>query len=149
MSIEANIETNKAVVHRFCELLTAGKTPAVLDLMTDDVNYWILGDRTIIPSAGDHSKAAMKRIFDAMEERMVGPLTFTPKSLIAEGDQVALEAQSHGQLKNGRVYANRYHLRITLRDGKIAAIREYLDTQHVYATWYAPEPSNVVSATGT
>jgi ketosteroid isomerase-like protein len=144
-----SIETNKAIVHRFCELLSAGKTQAALDLMTEDVNYWILGNRDIIPSAGDHSKAAMKRIFDAMEERMTGALTFTPKSLIAEGDQVALEAESHGQLKNGRVYANRYHLRITLRDAKIAAIREYLDTQHVHATWYAPDPSNAVSATGT
>lgn len=134
-----SIETNKHVVAHFCELLTAGKTDAALDLMTDDVNYWILGDRAVTPSAGDHSKAAMKRIFDAMSDRMTGPLQFIAKSMIAEGDQVALEAQSHGALKNGRVYANTYHLRLTLRDGKIATVREYLDTQHVYATWYAPD----------
>lgn len=136
-----SIETNKRVVAQFCELLSAGKTAAALDLMTDDVNYWILGDRTVIPSAGDHSKSGMKRIFDAMDERMSGPFQFVAKSMIAEGDQVALEAESHGSLKNGRVYNNLYHLRLTLRDGKIASVREYLDTRHVYDTWYASEPA--------
>jgi uncharacterized protein len=132
-----SIESNKAVVAKFCELLSAGQTQAVLDLMTDDVNYWILGPKDLNPSAGDHSKAGMKRIFDAMHERMNGPMTFTPKSMIADGDQVALEAESYGELKNGRVYNNLYHLRITLRDGKMALIREYLDTLHVHQTWFA------------
>jgi uncharacterized protein len=145
-----SIEANKAVVVRFCELFTAGHTQAVLDLMTDDVTYWILGRRDIVPSAGEHSKSGMKRIFDAMSERLGGALSFTPKSLIAEGDEVAMEAESYGTLKNGRVYNNRYHLRLTIRDGKIAAVREYLDTQHVYETWYAPEPTSaVVGATGS
>jgi uncharacterized protein len=132
-----SIETNKAVVTKFCELLSAGQTQSVLDLMTDDVNYWILGPKDLIPSAGDHSKSGMKRIFDAMHERMKGPMAFTPKSMIADGDQVALEAESYGELKNGRVYNNRYHLRITLRDGKMASIREYLDTMHVHQIWFA------------
>lgn len=26
---------------------------------------------------------------------------------------------------------------MTLRDGQITAVREYLDTQQVYATWFA------------
>jgi uncharacterized protein len=142
-----SIETNKAIVTRFCELFSAGKMAAVLDLMSDDVNYWILGNREVVPSAGQHSKAGMKRIFDAMTERVCGPIAFTPKSMIAEGDHVALEAESYGELKNGRVYNNLYHLRITIRDGKITSVREYLDTQHVYATWYVPEqlPSEAVA----
>lgn len=135
-----SIDANKAVASRFCELFTAGQTQAVLDLMTDDVRYWILGRRDIVPSAGEHSKAGMKRIFDAMAERTEGPRSLTAKSLIAEGDQVAMEAESHLTLKNGRVYNNLYHLRLTIRDGKIASVREYLDTQHVYETWYAPDP---------
>jgi uncharacterized protein len=133
-----SIEANKAVVTRFCELLSAGQTQAVLDLMTDDVNYWILGRPEAIPSAGDHTKAQMKRIFDIMAERTRSAMSFMPKSMIAEGDQVALEAESRVELTNGRVYNNFYHLRITLRDGKIASIREYLDTLHVHETWFAP-----------
>jgi ketosteroid isomerase-like protein len=44
------------------------------------------------------------------------------------------------------VYNNLYHLRLTIRDGKIAAVREYLDTQHVFETWYAPDPAATSTA---
>ena len=33
-------------------------------------------------------------------------------------------------LGNGRTYNNEYHFLIEIRDGKIAAVREYLDTMH-------------------
>jgi len=42
-------------------------------------------------------------------------------------------------LANGRVYDNEYHMLITLRDGRIAAVKEYYDTQHVWDTWYRKE----------
>jgi steroid delta-isomerase-like uncharacterized protein len=29
-----------------------------------------------------------------------------------------------------------------MRDGKIAEVREYLDTQHVHATWFLPPPDD-------
>jgi ketosteroid isomerase-like protein len=55
---------------------------------------------------------------------------------VAEGDRVAVEAESYGELRNGRVYAQEYHVLMTIRDGKIAAVREYMDTAHVMAVWY-------------
>jgi uncharacterized protein len=132
-----NIEANKAVVNQFCELLSAGQTQAIADLMTDDVNYWIVGRKEVVRSSGDHSKAGIKRILDLMRERMHEPLQFTAKSMIGEGDHVALEAESYGKLLNGRVYNNQYHIHFELRDGKIAAVREYLDTQHAHEIWFA------------
>ena len=132
-----NIQANKALVTRFCDLITAGDITGLLALMTDDVNYWILGRKEVIPSSGPHSKAQMERIFNIMNERMKKSLTFTAKSMIAEGDEVALEAESYGELTNGRVYNNLYHIRFQIREGKIAEAREYLDTQHVQAVWYA------------
>jgi ketosteroid isomerase-like protein len=65
-------------------------------------------------------------------------MKMTVKSSIAEGDKVALEVVSVGELKNGRVYNNEYHFLVTIRDGEISAVREYLDTQHVVATWFQP-----------
>ncbi len=44
----------------------------------------------------------------------------------------------YGKEKIARLfYRQEYHPLITVRDGKIAAVREYLDTQHVFATWFA------------
>jgi ketosteroid isomerase-like protein len=132
-----SIEANKTIATRFCERLSAGDIRGALDLMTDDVNYWILGRKEVIPSSGPHAKAQMERIFTAMYERMPKGMRFTAKSMIAEGDEVALEAESYGELANGRVYNNLYHIRLIMRDGRIAEAREYLDTQHVHAVWYA------------
>jgi|HigsolmetaAR201D_1030396.scaffolds.fasta_scaffold01678_5 ketosteroid isomerase-like protein len=132
-----SIQEHKAVATRFCELLSAGDIQGTLDLMTDDVDYWILGRRDVVPSSGPHTKAQMKRIFEAMYERMTSGMKFTAKSMIAEGDELALEAESYAELKNGRVYNNQYHIRMKFRDGKIAEAREYLDTQHVLAVWFA------------
>jgi ketosteroid isomerase-like protein len=62
----------------------------------------------------------------------------TVKGAIAEGDKVALEIESYGKLQNGRIYNNEYHVLMTIRDGKICDVKEYLDTQHVAATWFQP-----------
>jgi len=80
----------------------------------------------------------MARLFHTMFDQLKGGLKMTVKSLIAEGDKVAVEVESWGELQNGRVYNNEYHFLMTIRDGKIHEVREYLDTQHVFATWFQP-----------
>ena len=57
--------------------------------------------------------------------------------MAAEGNSVALEVESHAELNNGRKSTTRNTLMI-IRDGKICAVREYLDTQHVLAVWFQP-----------
>ena len=54
----------------------------------------------------------------------------TPKGLTAEGDRVAVEAESYGEMATGKIYNNLYHFLLEVRDGKIHAVREYLDTMH-------------------
>jgi ketosteroid isomerase-like protein len=57
-------------------------------------------------------------------------LKFTIKTLTAEDDRVAIEAESYGRHASGRTYANQYHFLMRVRGGKIAEWREYLDTMH-------------------
>ena len=64
-------------------------------------------------------------------------ITVTPTVLTAEGDRVAVEAESYAEINNGRIYKNLYHFQRVIRDGQSCAIREYLDTEHVTAT-FAP-----------
>jgi uncharacterized protein len=104
--------------------------------MTDDANWWIAGKPDQLPAAGDYGKDRISRLLYNMGSQLKNGLKMTVKSSIAEGDKVALEVESYGELKNGRIYNQEYHFLITLRDGKISAIKEYLDTQHVFATWF-------------
>jgi hypothetical protein len=50
--------------------------------------------------------------------------------VIAESDSVAAEVRSHAPTTFGSVYANEYHFLITVRDGRIAAVRKYTDLMH-------------------
>lgn len=130
-------EQNKAVASEFYRRFDASDIAGVLDTMADDCSFWIAGKPGATPTTGTHDKQAMAAIFRRMLRQMPGGLRMNVKSAIAEGDRVALEVESRGELANGRVYNNEYHALMTIRDGKIASVREYMDTQHVAAIWYA------------
>lgn len=131
-----SIEQNKKTASEFFDRFNANDIAGALDTMTDDATWWISGKPEMLPAAGDHSKEQIARLFYNMAGQLKSGLKMTIKSLIAEGDQVAVEAESYGELQNGRVYNQGYHFLMTFRDGKISAVREYLDTQHVFATWF-------------
>jgi len=131
-----SIEQNKQVARTFFDRFSAGDITGALAMMTDDATWWIAGNPEQLAAAGDHSKAQMARLFDNMIGQLPNGLKMTVKHLIAEDDRVAVEVESNGELRNGRVYNQQYHFAITMRDGKISGVREYLDTQHVFATWF-------------
>jgi uncharacterized protein len=85
-----------------------------------------------------YTKERIARLFNAMIGALMSGLEMTVVSSIAEGDHMALEVVSSGDLKNGRQYRQEYHMLMTFRDGKIASVREYLDTQHANDVWAAP-----------
>jgi ketosteroid isomerase-like protein len=57
------------------------------------------------------------------------------KNAFAEGDPVALEVESQGELTNGRAYHNEYHALMRVLRDQIREVREYNDTQHADAVW--------------
>jgi ketosteroid isomerase-like protein len=128
-------ERNKATAHRFFELFSASDIDGVLALMTDDATWRIPGRKELTPTAGVYSKERIGRLFRRMLDNLDGGLHMTVLSSIAEGDRVALEVVSSGDLKNGRLYRQEYHFLMEFRGGKISAVREYLDTQHAHEVW--------------
>lgn len=128
----------KAVAARLFELFSAGNVPAVLDLLTDDATWWLPGKQGTLPVTGTRTKPQITKLFEAMQAQLEGPLKMTVLGAIAEGDQVAMRVESLGKLRNGRTYNQDYHFLITVRDGRISAVREYLDTLHVQQTWFQP-----------
>ncbi len=131
-------EQNKLVASEFYRRFDANDMTGALQTLADDATFWIAGKPGAAPTAGPHSKAQIASVFKRMLAQMPGGLRMKVRRAMAEGDEVALEVESHGELKNGRVYENEYHTLMTIRGGQIAAVREYMDTQHVVAVWYAP-----------
>ena len=130
-----SIEENKRTVRDF---LAHHKNPAInelLDAMSEDATWWILGKPHLFPSAGTKSKAEMKRIWGNLFGSMKNGLEMTIIGMVAEGNKVAAEVRSHADLTDGRVYENQYHMLFTLRQGKIVGVKEYADTLLIARTF--------------
>ncbi len=114
-------ESAKDVARAYYDAMNGRDVDAIMGCYTPDARTWVLGEG---PFAGWHpvSREMLGAFLATFSE-----LRFTIHSMIAEGDRVALEVESEG-VQAGRPYANRYHNLITVRDGKVAELKEYFDT---------------------
>ena len=51
--------------------------------------------------------------------------------LVLQGRYAAVEAKGIGKFKNGKDYNNRYAFFLEIRDDKVIALREYMDSYYV------------------
>ena len=130
-----SIEESKKIATEFAARFSANDMTGALDMLADDITWWVAGKPDQVPGAGLFTKKQVDGLFRRMAEQFPGGLQMTIKGMTAEGEKVAVELESYGELPNGRVYNNEYHMLLTIRGGKISAMREYHDTQHKVATW--------------
>jgi ketosteroid isomerase-like protein/catechol 2,3-dioxygenase-like lactoylglutathione lyase family enzyme len=133
-----SLDDNKRVAREFFSRLSASDLDGALALMAGDATWWIAGKPGSVPVCGTLSKEQFGKLIRRMVGRTNGGLRVTIKGMTAEGDRLAVELASHGELTDGRVYDQEYHVLLEIREGTIRAAREYLDTQHVLATWFPP-----------
>ncbi|CAM3994820.1 SnoaL-like domain-containing protein [Novosphingobium lubricantis] len=128
-------DENKAVVARFFETFSSGNVQAMLDAMADGGSWWVSG--RLEGMSGRYDKASFGPLVEGAKAiYKSGGLVITPVSMIAEGNKVAVEATGFAELTDGRMYEPQYHFLITVRDGKVFEVREYMDTQHARETFF-------------
>src|SRR5579885_716881 len=99
MSIEHNKQAARALFAHF----SSGDTAAALALMHDDATWRLPGKPALMPSAGTYGKPQLAKLFGTMMGRLAGArLPMTVHTLTAEGERVAAEVTSRGELVNGR-----------------------------------------------
>jgi ketosteroid isomerase-like protein len=125
-----NLELNKKKVADFFSRFATKDIAGAMSMTSDQFTWWIGGKKELFPMAGVKTKAEMTALLENMLDRMQTGLTITPKAMIAEGDKVAVEAESYGVAGDGGIYNNEYHFLVVVRDGVIEEIKEYLDTMH-------------------
>ena len=121
---------SKAVVERYFEALRSGD-PGLPDLLADDVTWWV---PEASPMGGTHEGrdavlALMGSGTDLYDPTV--PLEISVESMIAEGDRVAVQLVIDARTAKGEPYHNDYHFAFEVRDGRIQAVREYVDTLYV------------------
>lgn len=128
MSLE---QTNQQIVARFWDAFSRGDYDTALSLLDDrEFTWWILGSPKQFCLAGSRDKAAFKALLDGVSANTRDGIRMTPSGWTAQGERVAMEAESMATMSSGKVYNNLYHFLHIVRDGKIRAGKEYLDTQH-------------------
>jgi len=122
------VAENKKVVLGFVEALSSGNIEAAKAALADDATWWIPGS---LPVSGTHQgKKAIFEDFLGQAQAFFQPnsVSIQVRNAIGEGDYVAVEWIARGKSAKGKNYENYYHLMFEVKNGKIQAIREYVDT---------------------
>lgn len=119
---------NKQCAIEFLIASAAHDADRVAALMHDEGSYWTCGKPHLFAYAGERQKPEFCR-WAATPSIFVGGAKVSFGAITAEGDRVAIEAETSGTTPDGRHYTNAYHYLFTFRDGQILRVKEYMDTQ--------------------
>lgn len=119
-----SIEANKQAVRDYFAAINRGDEPAILAMTTDDFLFQTMAraPEWLLPKWGREDFATVP---SAMSRVLKAPIQLQIVKMIAEGDSVAVEAETDSEMLNGKRYNNRYHFVFELRDGKFREVREY------------------------
>jgi ketosteroid isomerase-like protein len=132
--------------HVFTETARGNGRPFV-DALTEDVRWTIIGS-TAWSRIYQGKRAVLHELLAPLAAQFTGPNTVSAERIIAEGDLVVVEARNHSTTRSGQSYPNRYCWIMRMRDGKIAEITEYTDTQLINDV-LVPPPDGLAGATAT
>lgn len=125
MSIE---EENVQVVKNFFAAIESGDEQALLALIDEGMEWIIPGEDW--PLVGTHrGRAGVAAVLRKAAEEIE---TTYPKApdFVAQGSRVMVVGVASGKIKaTAKTFKDDWVFDITLRDGKLTRIREYIDTQ--------------------
>ena len=124
MSTQENVQT----VKDFFAAMGGGDKQRLLALAAEDIEWIIPGEDW--PLAGTHRGHA--GLADVLQKASEEVETSFPKppEFVAQGDRVLVVGVATGKIKaTNKPFKDDWVFDITVRDGKLTNIREYIDTQ--------------------
>jgi predicted dinucleotide-binding enzyme/ketosteroid isomerase-like protein len=123
MSTEKNVQT----VKDFFAAIGRGDREGLLALVAEDIEWIIPGENW--PLAGTHR--GHSGLADLLLTASKTLETYTePREYVAQGDRVLVLGFATGKVKaTNRTFEDHFVFAITVREGKLTNIREYIDTQ--------------------
>jgi uncharacterized protein len=137
--LSKHTEASKAVVLAYVKALTDGDFAALRAFFGPDSTWTLAGD---LPLSGTWTgpDEILGRFLPAMVARLVPEsMEFEFDGLIGEGDRVLAEWNTRAMARSGGRYEQHCLAVFTIRDGRIAAVREYFDTLHAREVVFADD----------
>jgi uncharacterized protein len=124
MSIQENVQ----IVKDFFAAVGSGEKQGLLALSAEDIEWIIPGEDW--PLAGTHRGHAGLRDFLQNASEAVETSFPEPPEYVAQGDRVLVIGFATGRIiATNRTWEDHWVFAITVRNGKVTKIREYIDTQ--------------------
>src|ERR1700689_4879971 len=124
MSIEKNVQ----VVKDFFAAMGSYNKQRVLALVAEDIEWIVPGEDW--PLAGTHrGHAGLAVVLQKASEEV--EMTYPePPEFVAQGDRVLVVGVATGKIKaTNKAFKDDWVFAITVQNGKVTKIREYIDTQ--------------------
>jgi uncharacterized protein len=124
MSIQENVQ----IVKDFFAAMGRGDKQRLLALVAEDMEWIIPGEDW--PLAGTHrGHAGLADLLQKASEEVETSFP-EPPEFVAQGDRVLVVGFAKGKIKaTNKTFEDHFVFAITVRDGKLTNIREYIDTQ--------------------
>ncbi len=124
MSVEENVQ----MVKDFFAALGCRDKQGLLTLSAEDIEWIIPGEDW--PLAGTHlGHAGLENLLEKANETVETSYP-EPPEFVAQGDRVLVVGFATGRIKaTNRTFEDHWVFAITVRNGKLTNIREYIDTQ--------------------
>lgn len=123
------LDEQKQLAIKFVKALEWPEAETLSAMVTDDFEFDPMGRLKQVPVL--HGKEATQLMETNLRRAFPNRLDMRILTVIAEGNSVAIQAESNAITNKGRNYANRYHFYFRFAGDKIALVREYNDTNHV------------------
>ena len=145
-------QSNKDVVMTAWKKFST-RDPAVIEACFTDDAAWIVPERNATALAlgrGDLERMNRKEVAEFVScdfgRLFVSEVNIEVKGVYGDGDTVIVEQRFSAKLPNGKPYQNDYCFVFKVRDGKIAEMREYMDTLSGFRQIFGEDSVKAVAA---
>jgi ketosteroid isomerase-like protein len=121
-------QRNLVLARQFMDADDRNDSVAIANMYAEDGIHIVTGTTAI---SGVYTKQQMLAAAGGIFAPFPDGLRMKVHSMIADGDRVAVEVESHGRHVSGEVYNQHYFWMLRFRDGEIVESKEYLDTELV------------------
>ncbi|HEX7852006.1 MAG TPA: nuclear transport factor 2 family protein [Sphingomonas sp.] len=139
-----NTEQNVQTVKNFFATIGRGDGEALLAQVADDIE-WIIPGKDWPLAGAYHGHAGVTRLLETASRYL--ETSTEPREFVAQGDRVLVVGVATGKVKaTSEPFEDDWVFAITVRNGKLTRIREYVDTQALARAAAAGTPTKSTAA---
>jgi uncharacterized protein len=121
---------SRTVLTRYVETVQAGDAAAIRECFAEDAVWQLDGELPISGTWRGRDAILNEFLATAMSYYQPGSVDLELTRIVAEGEHAVMQWTSRARSTSGEPYENHCIGVFTLADGRITAVREYMDTDY-------------------